>query len=45
MIATALAIAPVHNHPSFMANHVVGVEMRHFRFAEGTAVLAWLRSP
>jgi hypothetical protein len=29
----------------FMANHVVGVEMRHYPFAEGAAAQAWLRSP
>jgi hypothetical protein len=29
----------------FMANHVVGVQMRHYPFAEGAAAQAWLRSP
>jgi hypothetical protein len=41
-LVTDSGLAPV---AEFMANHVVGVEMRHFPFAEGTAALAWLRSP
>jgi hypothetical protein len=40
-LVTNSALAPV---AEFMANHVVGVEMRHFPFAEGAAALAWLRS-
>ena len=28
----------------FIANHVVGVEMRHFPFGERAAALAWLKS-
>jgi hypothetical protein len=28
----------------FMANHVVGVKMRHFPFGEDKAALAWLRA-
>lgn len=40
-LVTDSALAPI---AEFMANHVVGVEMRHFPFAEGTAALAWLRS-
>lgn len=39
---TDSALAPI---AEFMANHVVGVEMRHYAFAEGAAALAWLRSP
>jgi hypothetical protein len=41
-LVTDSALAPV---AEFMANHVVGVEMRHFPFAEGAAALAWLMSP
>lgn len=41
-LATDSSLAPI---AEFMANHVVGVEMRHFAFAEGAAALAWLRSP
>jgi hypothetical protein len=40
-LVTNSSLAPV---AEFMANHVVGMEMRHFRFAEGAAALAWLRS-
>jgi hypothetical protein len=40
-LVTDSALAPV---AEFMANHVVGVEMRHYPFAEGAAALAWLRS-
>jgi hypothetical protein len=40
-LVTDSALAPI---AEFVANHVVGVEMRHFAFAEGTAALAWLRS-
>jgi len=41
-LVTNSALAPV---AEFMANHVVGVEMRHYPFAEGAAALGWLRSP
>jgi hypothetical protein len=41
-LVTDSALAPV---AEFMANHVVGLEMRHFPFAEGATALAWLRSP
>ena len=41
-LVTDSALAPV---AEFMANNVVGMEMRHFPFAEGAAALAWLRSP
>src|SRR6516162_3628529 len=41
-LVTDSALAPI---AEFMANHVVGVEMRHYPFAEGTAALAWLRLP
>ena len=34
------ALAPV---AEFMANHVIGVEMRHYPFAEGAAAQVWLR--
>jgi hypothetical protein len=40
-LVTDSALAPV---AEFMANHVVGVEMRHYPFAEGAAARAWLRS-
>ena len=40
-LVTNSALAPV---AEFMANHVVGMEMRHFRFAEGAAAIAWLKS-
>jgi hypothetical protein len=40
-LVTNLALAPV---AEFMANHVVGIEIRHFLFAQGAAALAWLRS-
>ena len=40
-LVTDSALAPV---AEFMANHVVGVDMRHFPFAEGAAALGWLRS-
>src|SRR5262249_4646115 len=40
-LVTDFALAPV---AEFMANHVVGVKMRHFPFAEDKAALAWLRS-
>jgi hypothetical protein len=40
-LVTDSALAPV---AEFMANHVVGLQMRHFPFAEGTSALAWLRS-
>jgi hypothetical protein len=41
-LVTDSALAPV---AEFMANHVVGVQMRHYPFAEGAAAQAWLRSP
>jgi SpoIIAA-like len=41
-LVTDSALAPV---AEFMANHVVGVEMRHYPFAESATALAWLRSP
>ena len=41
-LVTDSALAPI---AEFMANHVVGVAMRHYPFAEGAAALAWLRSP
>ena len=40
-LVTDSALAPV---AEFMANHVVGVKMRHFPFAESAAALGWLRS-
>jgi hypothetical protein len=40
-LVTDSALAPV---AEFMANHVVGLEMRHFPFAAGMSALAWLRS-
>jgi hypothetical protein len=40
-LVTDSALAPI---AEFMANYVVGVEMRHYPFAEGAAALAWLRS-
>ena len=41
-LVTDSALAPI---AEFMANHVVGVAMRHYPFAEGAAALAWLRLP
>jgi hypothetical protein len=41
-LVTDSALAPV---AEFMANHVVGLEMRHYPFAKSAAALAWLRSP
>jgi SpoIIAA-like len=41
-LVTDSALAPV---AEFMANHVVGLEVRPFPFAEDVAALAWLRSP
>ena len=41
-LVTDSALAPI---AEFMANHVVGVQMRHYPFAEGAAALVWLRSP
>ena len=41
-LVTDSALAPI---AEFMANHVVGVQMRHYPFAEGATALAWLRSP
>jgi len=40
-LVTDSALAPI---AEFVANHVVGLEMRPFPFAEETAALAWLRS-
>jgi hypothetical protein len=40
-LVTDSALAPV---AEFMANHVVGVKMRHFPFVESAAALGWLRS-
>lgn len=40
-LVTDFPLAPV---AEFMANHVVGVQMRHFPFAEDKAALAWLKS-
>jgi hypothetical protein len=36
--------SPLAPFAEFVANHVVGVAMRHFSFGEGPAALAWLRS-
>ena len=41
-LVTDSALAPV---AEFVANHVVGLEMRQFPFAEDAAALTWLRSP
>ena len=41
-LVTDSALAPI---AEFMAKYVVGVEMRHYSFAEGAAALGWLRSP
>ena len=41
-LVTDSALAPV---AEFMANHVVGLQMRHYPFAEGAAAQAWRRSP
>jgi hypothetical protein len=41
-LVTDSALAPV---AEFMANYVVGLEMRHYPLAEGAAARAWLRSP
>jgi hypothetical protein len=41
-LVTDSGLAPV---AEFMANHVVGVQMRHYPFAEGTVAQAWLRAP
>jgi hypothetical protein len=41
-LVTDSALAPI---AEFMANHVVGVQMRHYPFAEGAAAGAWLRTP
>jgi hypothetical protein len=41
-LVTNSALAPV---AEFMAKYVVGMEMRHFRFAAPAAALAWLRAP
>jgi hypothetical protein len=40
-LVTDSALAPV---AEFMANYVVGVQMRHYPFAEREAAQAWLRS-
>jgi hypothetical protein len=39
---TDSALAPA---AEFMANHVVGMDMRHYSFAESATALAWLTSP
>jgi len=39
-LVTDSALAPV---AQFMANHVVGIEMRHFPFSEHVAAQAWIR--
>ena len=41
-LVTDSALAPV---AEFTANHVVGVQMRHYPFAESAAAQMWLRSP
>ena len=41
-LVTDSGLAPV---AEFMANHVVGVQMRHYPFAEGAEAQAWLSSP
>lgn len=41
-LVTNSVLAPV---AKFMANRIMGVEMRHFPSAQGMAALAWLRSP
>ena len=41
-LVTASALAPI---AEFRANHVVGVQMRHYPSAGGAAAQAWLRSP
>ena len=41
-LVTDSALAPV---AEFMANHVVGLEMRHYPLADGAKAVAWLRSP
>jgi hypothetical protein len=40
-LVTDSALAPI---AEFMAKYVVGVEMRHYPFAESGAARAWLRS-
>ena len=40
-LVTHSMLAPI---AKFMANHVVGVEMRHYPFARRGAALDWLRS-
>jgi hypothetical protein len=40
-IVTDSTLAPF---AEFVANHVVGVEMRHFAFTERSAAMAWLRA-
>ena len=40
-LVTDSMLAPI---AKFMANHVVGVEMRHYPFARRGAALDWLRS-
>jgi hypothetical protein len=41
-LVTDSALAPI---SEFIANYGVGVEMRHYPFAEGAAAQAWLSSP
>jgi hypothetical protein len=41
-LVTDSALAPI---AEFMAKYIVGVEMRHYPYAEGAAARTWLRSP
>ena len=41
-LVTDSALAPI---AEFMAKYVVGVEMRHYPFAQGAAARTWLGSP
>jgi len=40
-VVTDSALAPF---AEFVANHVIGVEMRHFAFTQRSAAIAWLRA-
>lgn len=40
-LVTDSALAPI---AEFVANHVVGLEMRHYAFGESAAALEWLRA-
>ena len=40
-LVTDSALAPI---AQFVANHVVGLEMRHYAFGESAAALEWLRT-